>query len=117
MHVLGIEVVPEGVVHAVKANIHKVEIVPLLPRQKPAHNLPLLPAHVENFLLERALLIVTNPEGFYVDWIFADQLVDFRFERGRIGEVALYCVRCEKTAYADAIHTSRRVIRRDADDD
>src|SRR5713226_7244311 len=111
----GIEIVPEAVMHTIETDVHEVEIVPFLLGQQPAHNRPLLAAHVENLFLEPVLLV--GAKVFYVDRILSHQLVDLRFERGWVGKVILDRVRRKKTADADAVHPTWRIVRRHSGDD
>src|SRR5262244_1013354 len=91
-----------------------MEVVPLLFLQQPMHYLPLLFAHLEDFVFEPVLAI--GAEILYVNRIFADELIDLRSKRWRISEIVLRCIRREKTSDADAINPPRRIIRRHTND-
>src|SRR5207247_11290174 len=54
---LGVKGIAEAVMHAVQTDVHEVKVIPFLLGQKPAHNLPLLLAHAENFFLEPVLTV------------------------------------------------------------
>ena len=112
---LGVEIIPEAVLHAIETDVDEMEVVPLLLGQQPAHYRPLLAAHVDNLLLEPVFLV--GAKVFYVNRILAHEFVDLRFERGWIGEFIFDRVRRKKTADADAVHLPGRVIRRHSDDD
>src|SRR5689334_2703927 len=101
--------------HAVETDIDKVEVVPLLFSQQPAHHRPLLAAHVENLLLEPVFFI--RAKVFHIDRILPHQFVDLRFERGGISKVVFDRVGRKKTTDADAIHLAWRIVWRHSHED
>ena len=99
--------------HAVKANVYEMKVIPLLFGQQPANDFPLLLMHAENFVFKP--IFPVSAEVLYVDWIFADEFRELAFEIAWIGEIVLHSIRCEKASDADAIHPARRIIRRHSD--
>src|SRR6202162_4257706 len=89
-----------------------MKVIPFLFFQKPANNLPLYPAHVEDFFFQPRFIIASEP--FHVSGIFAHQFRDLRLEARWIGKFAFHRVGSEETAYADSVNLSRRIAGREA---
>ena len=96
--------------HAVKANVYEVKVIPLLFGQQPANDFPLLLIHAENFVFKP--IFPVSAEILHVDRIFADEFGELGFETCGIGEIVLHSIGREKASDADAIHPARRIIRR-----
>src|SRR5580700_4934309 len=101
--------------HAVKTDVHKMEVVPILLGNQPAHNLPLLTAHREDLVPEPVFPI--GAEVLHIHGVLAYQFREPGLETCGISEVVLHCVRGEKTTDADTVDATRRIIWRHSDND